>query len=77
MKKKKRVYLAAIRRELQARYKYEFREKRNHAFEVLYYGWRRRCFRRGRNSTFFTLAWQRGWLSVKDADDLREYIGLC
>ena len=77
MKKEKHIYLAAIRRELQAQYRYESREKRNHAFEVLYYGWRRRWSRRGRNSTFFTLAWQRAWLNKIDADDLREYIGLC
>ena len=77
MRKDKIVCLAAIRRELQERYQYESREKRNHAFEVLYYGWRRRWSRRGRNSTIFTLAWQRGWISKKDAADFREYIGLC
>ena len=76
MKRKNRVYLAAIRREMQNRYRYESRKKRNSAFKVLYYGWRQQCRRRGRNSQFFTYAWKRAWLSIKDADDLRKYIGL-
>ena len=70
------MYLAAIRRELQARYQYDSREKRNHAFEVLYYGWRQKGIRHGRNYEFYSVAWKRGWLAPKDAADLREYIGL-
>ena len=77
MKKDKRVYLAAIRRELQAQYQYESREKRNHAFEVLFHGWRQKGIRHGHNSQFYTCAWKRGWIAEKDAADLREYIGLC
>ena len=76
MRKNKRVYLAAIRRELQARYQYASREKRNHAFEVLYHGWRQKGIRRGRDYELYRIAWKRGWLAQKDAEDLREYIGL-
>ena len=76
MKKKRRVYLAAIRRELQARYKYESREKRNHAFAVLYHGWRQQGVRHGRNYQFYKESWRRGWMSVYDAVSLCEYIGL-
>ena len=76
MRKENRIYLAAIRRELQARYQYESREKRNWAFEVLYHGWRQQGIRHGRNHTFYVLAWKRGWLSQKDADSFRKYIGL-
>ena len=47
-----------------------------HKFEVLYHGWRTQCQRHGRNSQFFTVAWKRGWLSEKDADEFRKYIGL-
>lgn len=77
MKKEKHIYLAAIRRELQAQYQYESREQRNHAFEVLYHGWRQKGVRRGRNYQIFNNAWKRGWVSQRDAADLREYIGLC
>ena len=45
-------------------------------FEVLYHGWRQQGKRHGRNSQFYTLAWRRGWLSEKDADDFRKYIGI-
>lgn len=77
MNKDKRVYLAEIRRELQARYQYASREKRNHAFEVLYHGWRQRGIRRGRNHQHFVDVIKRGWVSKLEAEDLREYIGLC
>ena len=45
-------------------------------FEVLYSGWRRQGIRHGRNAQFFSVAWERGWLSTRDADDFRKYIGL-
>ena len=32
--------------------------------------------RRGRKGSYFTYMWKRGWLSPKDADELRKYIGL-
>lgn len=76
MREEKRVYLAAIRREMQNRYQYESREKRNHAFEVLYHGWRQQEKRRGRFSQFFTTIWRRGWVNENDAIKLRNYIGL-
>ena len=76
MNKEKRVYLAAIRRELQAQYRYESREKRNWAFEILFHGWRQEGIRHGRKSPFFTVVWKRGWITQKDAGDLRKYIGL-
>ena len=72
----KRVYLAAIRRDLMNQYHYESRKKRNQAFEILYHGWRRKCVRHGQNTQFFTVSWQRGWIGKRFAKDLREYIGL-
>ncbi len=75
-KKEKRVYLAAIRRDLQAQYQYESREKRNWAFEVLYHGWRQKCIRNGRQNPFFSVIWKRGWVAKRDARSLRKYIGL-
>ena len=76
MKKENRIYLAAIRRELQAQYQYESREKRNWAFKTLYLGWKQKGIRHGRNATIFYFMWKRGWIAQKDAGDLREYIGL-
>ena len=77
MKIDKKVYLAAIRRELQERYQYASREKRNHAFEVLYHGWRQKGIRHGRNYQHFVEVMKRGWVSKLEAEDLRKYIGLC
>ena len=45
-------------------------------FVVLYHGWRQQGIRHGRNHQFYTFAWKRGWISQKDADSLRKYIGL-
>lgn len=45
-------------------------------FEILYHGWAQQSVRHGRNKQFFSVAWNRGWLSKKDADDLRKYIGI-
>ena len=76
MREEKRVYLAAIRREMQNRYQYESREKRNHAFEVLYHGWRQQEKRQGRSIPYLTDIWKRGWVSERDANKIRNYIGL-
>ena len=76
MKEDMKVCLAAIRREMQERYPYESREKRNEAFKILYHGWTQQGTRHGRNKQFFSVAWKRGWLSQRDADDLRKYIGI-
>lgn len=76
MKKQSRIYLAAIRRQMQERFRYAPRKKRNEAFAILYHGWRQQGFRHGRNKQFYTIAWRRAWLAPKDADDLRKYIGL-
>ena len=45
-------------------------------FSILYDGWRQQGTRHGRNKQFYSVAWERGWLSIRDADDLRKYIGL-
>ena len=45
-------------------------------FDILYHGWRQQGIRHGRNAQFYVLAYKRGWLSKKDADDFRKYIGL-
>ena len=76
MSKEKKICLAAIRREMQTQYQYESREKRNKIFETLYYGWRQQEKRRGRHSAYLTEIWKRGWVSQKDAEKLREYIGV-
>lgn len=46
------------------------------SFKTLYDGWRRQGMRHGRDGSTFSVMWKRGWLSTKDADDLRKYIGL-
>jgi len=45
-------------------------------FKILFDGWRIQSMRHGRKSPFFSVAWKRGWLSEKDADEFRKYIGL-
>ena len=46
-------------------------------FKILYDGWRAQGLRNKRHSTtFYTDSWNRGWLSEKDADSLRKYIGV-
>ena len=70
---KEKVYiLADILTETQARYPHIDLRK----FEILYTGWRQKCVRAGRNHQFYSVAWKRGWLAPKDADDFRKYIGL-
>ena len=70
--KKKVFILADILPETQQRFPHINLNK----FITLYDGWRAQCIRHGRNSPFFTVAWKRGWLSQKDAEEFRKYIGL-
>ena len=69
-----KVYiLGDILTETQARYPHIDLRK----FKTLYDGWRAQGLRQKTHSTtFYTDAWNRGWLSQKDADSLRKYIGL-
>ena len=70
---KKKVYiLNEIFSETQAKYPHIDIRK----FKILYDGWRQQGMRAGRNGQFYSVAWKRGWLAQKDADSLREYIGL-
>lgn len=70
---KEKVYiLADILPETQTRYPHIDLRK----FKVLYDGWRAQNARLGRKSPYFTFMWNRGWLSPRDADSLRKYIGL-
>ena len=74
MKKENKVYiLADIFAETQARYPHIDLRR----MKTLYDGWRTKGLRKKIHSPFFySEAWKRGWLSGKDADSLREYIGL-
>ena len=47
-----------------------------HKFETLYSGWKRQGMRQGRKGSYYSYIWKRGYLSKKDAEDLRKYIGL-
>ena len=70
---KEKVYiLADILPETQARFPHIDLKK----FRILYDGWRAQGLRHGRNSQFYTVAWNRGWLSKNAADSLRQYIGI-
>ena len=70
--KEKVWILADILQETQAKYPHVDLK----GMDKLYHGWRTQSVRHGRNKQFFSVAWKRGWLSPKDADDFREYIGL-
>lgn len=73
MKKKNKVYiLDEILPETEARYPHITLSK----FKTLYDCWRQQGMRSGRNTQFYTTAWKRGWISKRDAEDLRKYIGL-
>ena len=74
MNKENKVYiLADIFAETQARYPHIDLRR----MKTLYDGWRAKGLRQKTHSPFFySDAWKRGWLSKKDADSLREYIGL-
>lgn len=68
-----KVYiLGDILQETKKRFPYVTFDK----FVLLYYGWRQQGIRHGRNAPFYSVAWKRGWLAPKDADDFRKYIGL-
>ena len=72
MKKENRVYLAAIRRDMQARFQFE---NRNDAFATLWYGWIKRCLRKkGGYMNVFLLKWKRGYIHVDEANDFWKYI---
>ena len=70
--KEKVDILADILPETQTRYPHIDLRK----FKVLYDGWRAQSVRLGRKGSYFTFMWNRGWLSPRDADSLRKYIGL-
>ena len=68
----KRVYLAAIRRDMQARYHFE---NRNLAFANLWYGWVHQCMRKYKLSlNNFANKWKRGYLNPRDANMFWLYI---
>ena len=71
---KNKVYiLAEIFSETQALYPHIDLRK----FKLLYDGWRYQGTRNKTHSpSYYTLAWQRGWLAKKAADSLRKYIGV-
>ncbi len=70
----KKVYiLDEILTETQNRYPHIDLRK----FKTLYDGWRQQGLRhRSHPCSYYTLAWQRGWLAPEAADDFRKYIGL-
>lgn len=72
---KDKVYiLAEILTETQARYPHISLKK----FKILWDGWRATGLRnRIHSAPFYTIAWRRGYLAPKDANELRKYIGLC
>lgn len=75
MKKENRVYLAAIRRRMQAKYRYENRKKRNQAFAIVWYGWVHRCCRlHHKIPQTFRNKWIRGYVDKADAQDFWQYI---
>ena len=70
---KEKVYiLGDVLPETQRRYPHINLRK----FKTLYDGWRQQGMRCGRHGQTFSAMWKRGWLSKRDADDLRNYIGL-
>ena len=71
---KNKVYiLGEILSETQARFPHIDLRK----FKILYDGWRRQGMRQKKHpASFYTQAWRRGWISEKDADSLRIYIGI-
>ena len=56
--------------------RHRFPHVNEHAFEVLFHGWRQQQLRHGRGSDkHFTEILNRGWLYDTEAESLREYIG--
>jgi len=73
MKEENKVWLwANIFEETQKRFPHVNMRK----FKVLFHGWTRQNVRRGHFPQHFYDIWKRGWLSKRDADDFRKYIGL-
>ena len=72
MKQNNRVYLAAIRRRMQALYQFP---DRNWAFATLWFGWMRQRMRRTKCApqTYYK-KWKQGWLSKALAQDFWDYI---
>ena len=72
MSKNKGVFLAAIRRDMQARFHFE---NRNEAFAILWYGWNRkreRLFGQAYNTKDYR--WKRGYISENLANEFWDYI---
>jgi len=72
MKEENRVYLAAIRRDMQSRFQFE---NRNYAFLTLWYGWvhqRMRLYKIAHNT--FANKWKRGYINKREAKDFWNYI---
>ena len=72
MSKNNVVYLAAIRRDMQARFHFE---NRNVAFATLWHGWSRkrvRLFGEALNTKDYR--WKRGYIDVDLANDFWKYI---
>ena len=75
MKKENRVYLAAIRRDMQARLNFPTREERNKAFETLWYGWVKKNIRKhGGYDSVYRLKWIRAYISTNEAASFWDYI---
>ena len=73
MSNETKVSLAGICNVLQNAKKYEDPDR---AFKVLWDGWRAQGLRHKTHSApFYTKAWKRGWLFLKDANDFLRYIG--
>ena len=72
MNDEKKVYLSEIFAELKRR---KGRDYRSQWFKILYDGWRAKGLRMGIHATqFYTVSWRRGWLPIRDADSLCDYI---
>jgi hypothetical protein len=72
MREENRIYLAAIRRRMQARYHFE---NRNRAFANLWHGWVHQCVRRSRKMPqTYRNKWIRGYINQSDAEDFWRYI---
>ena len=72
MKKENRVYLAAIRRRMQAKYHFE---NRNREFATFWHCWMLKCCRlHHKVPQTFRNKWVRGYISKTDANDFWQYI---
>ena len=72
MKKENRIYLAAIRRQMQARYRFE---NRNQAFADFWHCWMLKCCRlHHKRPQTYRNKWIRGYISKAEANDFWAYI---